>query len=85
MSGRRKPRNSTVTIVKAKGLALDLNLLPELYECVLCGILYDKKRALCGHMKKHGNRSWKGLKPPSTWMSFNLNEVPHSKDEDSEI
>lgn len=83
---RRKPRNSTVArgaIVKPKGLTLDLNVLPELYECALCGVLYDKKRAICGHMKKHRKRSWKGLKPPSTWVSFNLNEAP--KDEDSEI
>ena len=67
-------------IVKAKALALDLKVSP--YKCVLCEKTYDKKMALCGHMKKHSNRSWKGLKPPSTWESFNLNEVP--KDEDSE-
>ena len=66
-------------IVKAKAHVPDLNLLPELFECALCGVLYYKKRAICAHMKKHHNRSWKGLKPPPTWVSLNLNEVP--KDE----
>ena len=68
-------------IVKAKAHIPDLNV--RLDECPLCKVRYDKLRALCGHMKKHRNRSWKGLKTPSTWENFNLNEVP--KDEDSEI
>uniref|UniRef100_A0A7N2MIS1 C2H2-type domain-containing protein n=1 Tax=Quercus lobata TaxID=97700 RepID=A0A7N2MIS1_QUELO len=64
-------------IVKAKAHIPDLNVLPELFECALCGVLYDKKMALCGHMRKHANRPWKGLKPPSTWVPINdLNEVP---------
>ena len=72
---RRKPRNSVArgAIVKAKALALDLKVSP--YKCVLCEKTYDKLRAICGHMKKHRNRPWKGMKPPSTWESFDLNEV----------
>ena len=68
---RRKPRNSVArgAIVKAKALALDLNVPP--FKCFLCGKTYDKKMALCGHMKKHPNRSWKGaLQPPSTFEWF---------------
>ena len=62
---KRKPRST----VKAKALALVLNVPP--FKCFLCGKTYDKKMALCGHMKKHPNRSWKGaLQPPSTFEWF---------------
>ena len=67
-------------IAKAKAHIPDLNLPLVQYECALCGVPYDRLRAICGHMKKHRNLLWKGLKPPSTWESFNLNEVP--KDDD---
>ena len=67
----RKPRK----IVKAKALAFDLNVPP--YKCVLCGKTYGKERAICGHMKKHRNRPWKGLKPDPTWESFDMNKVPN--------
>ena len=76
---KRKPRST----VKAKALALVLNVPLVMYECPLCGVPCDKLRAICAHMKKHRNHSWKGLKPPSTVVSFNLNEVP--KEEDCEI
>ena len=70
-------------IFKVKAHIPDLNVPLVQYKCALCGVLYDRLRAICGHMKKHRNRSWKGLEPPSTVVSFNLNE-PH-RDEDSEI
>lgn len=82
---KRNPRNCVArrAIVKAKALDLDLNVHPVLHTCVLCEKTYDKKAGICGHMLKHRNRLWKGLKPPPTWVPFDLNEVP--KDEDSEI
>lgn len=82
---RRKLRNCVArgAIVKAKALALDLNVPPVLHTCALCEKTYDKKAAICGHMLKHRNRPWKGLMPPPTLLPFDLNEVP--KDEDSEI
>lgn len=67
-------------IVKDKAHIPDLNVPLVQYECSLCGVPYDRLRAICGHMKKHRYRPWKGLKPPSTAVSFNLNEVP--KDDD---
>ena len=83
---RLKPRKRVArgAIVKAKALPLDLNAPPVLYKCVLCEKPYDKLRAICGHMKKHRNRPWKGIKPPSTWESLNLNRSL-IMDEDSEI
>ena len=71
--GHRVARGANV---KAKALALDLKVPP--YQCVLCEKTYDKKMALCGHMKKHRNRSWKGiLKPHSiTWERVDLNRDP---------
>lgn len=82
---RRKLRKCVArgAIVKAKALALDLNVPPVLHTCALCEKTYDKKAAICGHMLKHRNRPWKGLMPPPTLLPFDLNEVP--KDEDSEI
>ena len=78
----RKQRNSVArgAIVKAKAHIPDLNVPLVQYECALCGVPYDRLRAICGHMKKHRNRLWKGLERPSTAVSFNLNEVP--KDDD---
>ena len=74
---KRKSRNT----VKAKPLVPDLNEHP--FKCILCGKTFGKEMALCGHMRMHPHRLWKGQRPPPNWESFNLNEVP--KDEDSEI
>ena len=78
--GHRVARGANV---KAKALALDLKVPPVPYKCVLCGKTYDKRQALCGHMRRHLYRPWKGLEPPSNWKMFNLNEPP--RDEDGEI
>ena len=81
ISIKRVARGANVKATKA--LALDLNVPPVLYTCVLCEETYDKREALCGHMRKHRYRSWKGLEPPPTWKRFDLNEPP--RDEDGEI
>ena len=81
---RKRKRVARGANVKAtKALALDLNVPPVPYKCVLCGKTYDKRQALCGHMRSHLYRPWKGLEPPSNWKMFNLNEPP--RDEDGEI
>ena len=80
---KRKRVAGGANVKATKALALDLNVPPVLYKCVLCKKTYEKKKALCGHMKGHPHRSWKGLEPPSDWKSINLNEAP--RDEDSEI
>lgn len=59
----------------------DLNLPPKLYECFICQTPFQSLRAVCAHMKKHRYRSWKGLKPPSNVVSFDLNEFPNREHE----
>ena len=36
---------------------------PE-FVCVVCGKKFDKQKGLCGHMRVHPNRSWRGILPP---------------------
>ena len=37
---------------------------PAEYYCRVCRRQFDKLKALCGHMRAHGDRSWQGLLPP---------------------
>ena len=37
---------------------------PAEYYCRVCRRKFDKLKALCGHMRAHGDRSWQGLLPP---------------------
>ena len=38
-------------------------LNPAEYYCRVCDKRFNKLRALCGHMRAHGDRSWRGLLP----------------------
>ena len=38
-------------------------LNPEEIYCRVCSKRFNKVRALCGHMRAHGDRPWRGLLP----------------------
>ena len=42
---------------------LTMWLNPAEYYCRVCDKRFNKLRALCGHMRAHGDRSWRGLLP----------------------
>ena len=33
------------------------------YKCMVCRKLFNSKRAVCGHMRMHPERTWRGLNP----------------------
>nr|POE78289.1 zinc finger protein zat2 [Quercus suber] len=39
------------------------------YKCMVCRKLFNSKQAVCGHMRMHPERTWRGLNPreSSTW------------------
>lgn len=39
------------------------------YKCMVCRKLFNSKQAVCGHMRMHPERAWRGLNPreSSTW------------------
>ncbi|CAL5373522.1 unnamed protein product [Camellia sinensis] len=37
------------------------------YVCYLCGRGFRTDRGLCGHLRTHGNRQWRGAYPPPTF------------------
>ena len=39
-------------------------LNPAEFYCRVCDKQFNKLRALCGHMRAHGDGSWRGLLPP---------------------
>ena len=49
---------------RARKEKLTMWLNPAEYYCRVCDKRFDKLRALCAHMRKHGDREWRGLLPP---------------------
>ena len=48
---------------RARKEKLTMWLNPEEIYCRVCGKRFNKVRALCGHMRAHGDRPWRGLLP----------------------
>ena len=48
---------------RARKEKLSMWLNPEEIYCRVCSKRFNKVRALCGHMRAHGDRPWRGLLP----------------------
>ncbi|EOA32095.1 hypothetical protein CARUB_v10015344mg [Capsella rubella] len=52
--------------------------------CCLCGKEFQTMHSLFGHMRRHPDRSWKGVRPPPPQEKFNLSYLGDDDEEDDD-
>ncbi|CAA7018390.1 unnamed protein product [Microthlaspi erraticum] len=86
MKMKMKKKRKIGLVIKEKEKETDLmkSDLEGKIRCCLCGKEFQTMHSLFGHMRRHPDRSWKGIRPPPPSEKLKLGFMDNSYDDDDE-
>ncbi|AEC07909.1 C2H2-type zinc finger family protein [Arabidopsis thaliana] len=86
MKLKKKKKRKIGLVKKEKEKEIDLARtdVEGKIRCCLCGKEFQTMHSLFGHMRRHPDRTWKGIRPPPPSEKFNLSYLDDDVDDEDE-